>query len=86
MSSSEGAIRELAVQLCDIIAKARAISAGADTMTQAKQAGRIVVSGGHSIPYDSPMPFVDRIDKTRSRSQGNPPDSAIVRDGTVELR
>ncbi|KAG2343782.1 hypothetical protein BDR05DRAFT_947892 [Suillus weaverae] len=42
MSSSVGAIRQLAIQLCEIINKARATSANVDTLTSAKQAGQIV--------------------------------------------
>ncbi|KAG2134723.1 hypothetical protein BD769DRAFT_1385770 [Suillus cothurnatus] len=56
MTSSQATIQELAVQLCDVIAEARAISAGADTMTQAKQAGRIVTESIKLAPEVKAIP------------------------------
>ncbi|KAG2134966.1 hypothetical protein BD769DRAFT_1385591 [Suillus cothurnatus] len=56
MSSSERLMRELAVKLCDLITEARTMSAGADTMTQAKQAGRIVTESIKLAPDVKAIP------------------------------
>lgn len=56
MSSSVGAIRQLAIQLCEIINKARATSANVDTLTSAKQAGQIVTRSMKLAPNVTAIP------------------------------
>jgi hypothetical protein len=52
-SSSAGAIHDLAIKMEALIKNARAMPVDADTLPLAKQAGRLVVSGGHAISQDS---------------------------------